>query len=161
MSWGFVRSLSSSCEINPMSTDLQYEAEPKIFEESYRPGDFPDDLKSSEYRVLTWILIKIGTVKKIRNDIDKRAVNWPDIRDIIERREDIIAFIEDQASNYETVMSWLNQYAQEYASLVFLKSAYDYIAYKVWVGANGGVKNEFDRALYHLTGYRVCRSVSA
>lgn len=89
-----------------MASDITYEAEPKIFEESYRPGDFPDDLmKSSDYRVLAWILIKIGTVKKIREDMDKRAVNWPDIRDIIEKREVIIAFIEDQASSYEKVMS--------------------------------------------------------
>jgi hypothetical protein len=139
-----------------------YEDSPVSFAESYEPEDIPEVIKkNSEYRVLTWMLIKICTVQFVRDKIEKGAVKWPLVEKIIENRIPILDVLKGMVNDPKdpnVVMGWLNQYVGDCASIALLKSSYSEIAYSTWIRANG-LEIEFDRAIYHYTGWRTCNSI--
>jgi len=137
-----------------------YEIGPVSFSESFVPEEVPDFIRAdSNYRTLTWILVKMCTVKFVRSKIKAGAVQWPLVETIMENRSAILQSVQDFARDYEAVMGYLNQFTKNYASLTVLISAYNYPAYETWILANNGLEAEFDRAIYHYTGWQICKSV--
>lgn len=138
-----------------------YETGPIFFKDSFVAAEIPDFIRdASNYRTLTWILVKVCTIRFIRDNIKPGAVQWPSVETIIEKKSDILKSLDNFASDYKSVTGYLNQVTKDYASIAIISSTYNYPAYQVWIAANDGLNAEFDPAIYHYTGWQICKSDS-
>jgi len=135
----------------------RHEIGPVSFSESFVAAEVPHFIRqASDYTTLTWILAKACTVRHVQASTG--ADCWPVAETIVQNRTAILQSLHDFAQDHAAVRGYLDQHIDHCASIGVIRNSYEYHGYNTWI-QNNGLEAEFDRAIHHYTGWRICTAV--